>query len=126
MVCGSMCIKSYTRLTPGEPPRKALRPTRTTRFSYRAKLAPRALAARRLRVKISRVTPRVSEATRVRASSGRSAAGDATVVAIAPVAVPTLLADAPIPRDPRAEDPVFEAPGPSSPGKTPRITGPPT
>jgi hypothetical protein len=40
-------------------------------------------AAHQLRVRISRAIPRASAAIRVRVSSGRSAAVDATVVAIA-------------------------------------------
>ena len=44
---------------------------------------PRALAAQRLHAKISRATLPASAAIRVRVSSGRSAAADATVDAIA-------------------------------------------
>ena len=69
----------------------------------------RASAARLLHAKISRAIPRASAATRVRGSSGRSAAVDVTVVAIAVVgarmaavavltavaAVPTVVVDAP-------------------------------
>jgi len=47
------------------------------------KRVPPALAAQRLHVKISRATLPASAAIRVRVSSGRSAAADATVDAIA-------------------------------------------
>jgi len=83
------------------------------------------LAVQQRPVKISRATPPALAAIRVRASSGRSAAVDATVDAIAvvdaqiaEVDVPTTVADVPIVADaPAAADRVSNA-APAAPGKT--------
>src|SRR5258708_14088166 len=98
------------------------------RFSSPAKLGRHVLAVQQRPVKISRATPRASAAIRVRASSGRSAAADATVAAIpvvdarlAALNVPTAVPSDPTPADPPPTADPASNPTPAAPGNDRRL-----
>src|SRR5258708_39318908 len=86
-------------------------------FSSRARLVPRVLAARQFFAKTFRATPRASAATRVRASSGRIAAVDATAdaIAVADALIGTaVVVDGPIAADAPEAGLVSNAGGPAA------------